>query len=109
MLRRASSRLNGLLSGYRSLSVQSDDLDRHEYGMAVTYQIPQFWSGYPDKNSSQCLTSGRLGEAGLRDIPYHVEWPTYTWWPCTGRVFRWVPTEVSGLCCSAGDVQHSGA
>ena len=32
MLRRASSRFNGLLSGYRSLSVHSDDLDRHEYG-----------------------------------------------------------------------------
>lgn len=36
MLRRASSRFNGLLSGYRSLSVQSDDLDRHEYGTAET-------------------------------------------------------------------------
>ena len=32
MLRRASSRFNVLLSGYRSLSVHSDDLDRHEYG-----------------------------------------------------------------------------
>lgn len=32
LLRRASSRVSGLLSGYRSLSVQSDDLDRHEYG-----------------------------------------------------------------------------
>jgi len=32
LLRRASSRFNGLLSGYRSLSVHSDDFDRHEYG-----------------------------------------------------------------------------
>ena len=32
MLRRASSRFNVLLGGYRSLSVHSDDLDRHEYG-----------------------------------------------------------------------------
>lgn len=32
LMRRASSRFNGLLAGYRSLSVQSDDLDRHEYG-----------------------------------------------------------------------------
>ena len=36
LLRRASSRFNGLLSGYRSLSVTSDDLDRHEYGAALT-------------------------------------------------------------------------
>ncbi len=32
LLRKASSRFSGLLSGYRSLSVHSDDLDRHEYG-----------------------------------------------------------------------------
>jgi hypothetical protein len=32
LLRRVSSRFNGLLAGYRSVSVHSDDVDRHEFG-----------------------------------------------------------------------------
>lgn len=40
LLRRASSRFNGLLSGYRSLSVHSDDLDRHEYGKMLGPLLP---------------------------------------------------------------------
>ena len=36
LLRKASNRFSGLLSGYRSLSVHSDDFDRHEYGASLS-------------------------------------------------------------------------
>lgn len=32
LMQRMSSRLTGLLSGYRSVSLHSDDVDRHEFG-----------------------------------------------------------------------------
>ena len=40
LLQKASSRFSGLLSGYRSLSVHSDDLDRHEYGATLRTLCP---------------------------------------------------------------------
>lgn len=40
LLRKASSRFSGLLSGYRSLSVHSDDFDRHEYGASLRTLCP---------------------------------------------------------------------
>lgn len=48
LLRKASSRFSGLLSGYRSLSVHSDDFDRHEYGASLSILCPTYaWIAAP--------------------------------------------------------------
>ena len=74
LLRRASSRFNGLLSGYRSLCVQSDDLDRHEYSAPLIDLASHVWAVVLNHLSFHCHEHSAPLSDHSPGLEQHMQW-----------------------------------